>query len=85
MESEGSRQPSPDKSTIRVEAVASEMTADGRVRLRLEDGGERFLPPPNEMSEFLRPGLRVVLYYAPNGELLGWFLPDYEVGQDLRQ
>jgi hypothetical protein len=70
---------------VTVNAVALGATADGFVRLGLDDGSERQLSVPEEMSELLRPGERVVLYDDPNGELLGWYLPEHDVGQDLRQ
>jgi hypothetical protein len=86
MESEGPRQrPLPDTDTVTVDAIAIGTTADGRMRLRLEDDSERQVSAPEEMSELLRPGLRVVLYYRPSGELLGWYLPEHNVGLDLRR
>jgi hypothetical protein len=87
VEGEEPRQrPQLDEGTITVDAVVVETTADRRVRARFEDGSEQQLPAPapEEMSEHLAPGVRVVLYHGPNGELLGWYLPDHEVGQDLR-
>jgi hypothetical protein len=76
--------PPPDDGTVAVDAVVIEITADRRVRLRLENGSEEQLSAPEEMSELLRPGLQAVLYYGPNGELLGWYFPEHQVGHDLR-
>jgi hypothetical protein len=86
LEGKGPRQrPPPDHDTVTVDAVVIETTADRGVRLRLENGSEeQQLSAPEELSEFLRPGLRVVLYHGPSGELLGWYLPEHEVGRDLR-
>lgn len=78
------RRPLPDRDTVTVDAVAIETPVDGRVRIRLGDGSERQLSAPEEISELLRPGLRVVLYHGPNSELLGWYLPEHNVGLDLR-
>lgn len=78
------QRPPPDKGTVTVDALVSGTTADRRVRVRLEDGSERQLPACENMSELVRPGQRVVLYYGPGGELLGWYLPEDEVGYDLR-
>ena len=69
---------------VTVDAVVIETSADGGVRLRLEDASEQQLSAPEEMSQLLRPGLRVVLYHSPNGDLLGWYLPEHGVGNDLR-
>jgi hypothetical protein len=76
--------PPPDEGAVTVDAVVIETTADRRMLLRLENGSEEQLSAPEEMSELLRPGLRVVLYHDPNGELLGWYVPEHEVGYDLR-
>jgi hypothetical protein len=69
---------------VTVDAVAIETSADGSVLLRLEDGSEQELSAPEEMFDLLRPGLRVVLYHGPGGELHGWYLPEHKVGLDLR-
>jgi hypothetical protein len=79
-----SERPSPDKGSVTIDAVVIEATADRRMLLRLENGSEEHRSPPEEMSELFRPGLRVVLYHSPNGDLLGWYLPEHEVGNDLR-
>jgi hypothetical protein len=85
LESEGPRQrPQSDKGTVTVDAVVIETITDRRVLLRLENGSKELLSVPAEMSELFRPGLRVVLYHSPNGDLLGWYLPEHEVGNDLR-
>jgi hypothetical protein len=86
MESEEPRQrPLPDEDAdSKVEAVVVETSADARALLRLEDGSEQQLSAPEEMSELLRPGLRVILYHGPDDELLGWYLPEHEIGLDLR-
>jgi hypothetical protein len=85
MESGGPFARPTGEGTVTVNAVALGATVDGLMRLGLEDGSERQLSVPDEMSEHLRPGERVVLYDDPNGELLGWYLPEHGVGQDLRQ
>ena len=66
------------------DAVAIETTAEGSVRLRLEDGSEEQLSVPAEMSGLLWPGRRVVIYRGPGGGLLGFFIPELRIGQDLR-
>jgi hypothetical protein len=76
--------PPPDDGIVMADAVVIETTADGRVRLRLENGSEEELSPREEMFELLRPGLSVVLYQDPDGGLLGWYLPEHDVGHDLR-
>jgi hypothetical protein len=85
MENEGPGRPLPDEGTVTVEAVALETTADRHWRLSLEDGSEQQIPAPAELAELLRPGMRVLLYFSPNRELLGWYLPEHKVGQDLRR
>jgi hypothetical protein len=76
--------PLPDDDTVTVDAVAIETGADGRLLLRLEDGSEQELSAPEQMFELLRPGLQVILYQGPDGGLLGWYLPEHEIGLDLR-
>jgi hypothetical protein len=56
----------------------------GHVRVRLEDGSELELAVPEELSDLIRPGLRLVLYHGPGAALLGWYLPDRGIGIDLR-
>jgi hypothetical protein len=46
---------------------------------------EQQLLVSDELSGLLRPGLRVILYCGPNGELLGIFIPELMIGQDWRQ
>ena len=69
---------------IEARAVAVGPCIDGRVAIRLADGTEQQLPVPEELSAVLRPGMKVVLYHAARGELLGWCLTDERLGVDLR-
>jgi hypothetical protein len=75
---------SSDWSTTEVQAVAVGPCIDGLVAIRLADGSNNQLPVPEELTPFLRPEMRVLLYHGPRGELLGWCLPDRQVGVDLR-
>lgn len=85
METEGPGQPHlPDGGTVTVDAIVVETSANGRVRLRLDDGSEQELAAPEQIAELLRPEVQVVLYHGPAGELLGWYLPEHNVGWDLR-
>jgi hypothetical protein len=67
-----------------VEATVLGTGEGSRAQLRLADGSERELHVPEELSELFRPGQRVLLYHGAGGELLGWYLPDEQMGFDLR-
>lgn len=66
-----------------VEAVALGPCVAGRVALRLSDGGELQLSVPEPLCGFFHLRARVVLYHGPDRELLGWLLPDQQIGVDL--
>jgi hypothetical protein len=74
-----------EKSFIeRVPAVAVGPCVEEQVAIRLADGSEQQLSVPEELSAVIRRGMTVVLYHGSRGELLGWRLPDGQVGVDLR-
>jgi hypothetical protein len=69
---------------VEVQAVAVGPSIDGHVVIRLADGSEEKLSVPEELPVAIGKGTRVVLYRQRRGELLGWCLPDEQVGVDLR-
>jgi hypothetical protein len=76
--------PPPERHANGVEATVLGDCEGARAQLRLADGSERELPVPEEFSGLFRQGQRVLLYYGAGGELLGWYLPDEQMGLDLR-
>lgn len=73
-----------ERHTECVEATALGSWEGARARLRLADGSERELHVPEELSGLFRQGQRVLLYHGTGGELVGWYLPDEQMGLDLR-
>jgi hypothetical protein len=69
------------------DCVEGTVLADSKgasAQLRLADGSELELPVPEDLSKLFREGQRVLLYHDAGGELLGWYLPDEQMGLDLR-
>jgi hypothetical protein len=70
--------------TLVSEAVAMTAPVGGILVLRLADGGEGELEVPAHLCHLIRPGISLILYHDPGGELLGWYVPDRGIGLDLR-
>lgn len=67
-----------------LEAVAIGPCAGTRAAVRLADGTEREITVPISLSDLICAGMRVILYCEAGGELVGWSLPERQVGHDLR-
>jgi DNA-binding CsgD family transcriptional regulator len=53
--------------------------------LKLRDGREMELPLPDSVSEHAVAGSDAIVYFDPSERAVGWYLPDEELGVDLRQ
>lgn len=58
---------------------------EGIADVRTEQGGELQVPLPQDLVEAVEAGGRVVLYFGPASQLLGWYAPEGHVGLDLRR
>jgi hypothetical protein len=73
-----------DDETLVSEAVAMTAPVAGILMLRFPDGDETELRVPDHLCHLIRPGISLILYHDPGGELLGWYVPDRGIGLDLR-
>jgi hypothetical protein len=56
---------------------------EGRMTARLDDrAGEMRLPIPQGFPEF-EPGAEIMVYTTLKGDLLGWHLPEHNIGADV--
>ncbi len=66
-------------------ATVSAVRRSDALVLRLEDGRELELPLPDQIRERVEVGAAAIVYFDRLDRPLGWYLPDDELGVDLRR
>jgi DNA-binding CsgD family transcriptional regulator len=67
-----------------VNATVSGVAHDDEVALRLQDGSDLDVPMPESLVEHVAVGDPAIVYFDPGDRAVGWYLPDDEMGVDLR-
>src|SRR4051812_20895773 len=67
-----------------INATVSGLAHDDEVALRLQDGRDLDLPMPESMSDRADVGSQAIVYFDPSERAIGWYLPEDELGVDLR-
>jgi DNA-binding CsgD family transcriptional regulator len=66
-------------------ATVADLGSDNDMLLRLHDGRELEVPLPDDLGDRVEVGASAIVYFDHADREIGWFLPDEEVGVDLRQ
>jgi DNA-binding CsgD family transcriptional regulator len=67
-----------------VKATVAAVAQDEEVALKLQDGRALELPLPEDLSDHVDVGSSAIVYFDPCDRAVGWYLPDDELGVDLR-
>jgi hypothetical protein len=66
-----------------LKATVSALRRDELV-LSLQDGRDLGLPLPKQIRDRVNVGASVIVYFDHLDRAIGWYLPDEELGVDLR-
>lgn len=79
----------PDRDQIgaasAVTATVLEVRPKGEAVLRLKDGRDLEVPVMQDIRDCVIVGAPIITYFDQRERVVGWYLPDEEVGVDLRQ
>jgi DNA-binding CsgD family transcriptional regulator len=67
-----------------VRAKVSGAPKDDRVRLTFQDGQSLEVPLLDPVPNYLEIGIPVIVYFDRHDRAVGWYLPDVELGVDMR-
>ena len=67
-----------------IKATVAGLPQDDEVALKLQDGRDLDLPLPEDLSDHVDVGSSAIVYFDPCDRAVGWYLPDDELGVDLR-
>jgi len=67
-----------------INATVARLAHEDEVALKLQDGRDLDLPMPEGLSEHVDVGSPAIVYFDPGDRAVGWYLPDDELGVDLR-
>ena len=67
-----------------INATVADVSQDDEVALKLQDGRDLDLPLPENLSDYVDVGTDAIVYFDPCDRAVGWYLPDDELGVDLR-
>jgi DNA-binding CsgD family transcriptional regulator len=67
-----------------IKATVSTLRRDAGLVLRLEDGRDLQVPLPEQIGDRVRVGASAIVYFDQLERPIGWYLPDQELGVDLR-
>ncbi len=56
-----------------------------QVLLTLDDGDEVMAPLCGALADLAEPGAEVLVYLDEHRRLVGWYLPRFQIGVDLRE
>ena len=65
-------------------AAVSELLRNDRLLLRLQDGQDLEVPLVEQIRGRVDVGSDVIVYFDQHNRAVGWYLPDEEIGLDLR-
>jgi hypothetical protein len=65
-------------------ATVSSLRRDGGLVLTLQGGRELEVPLPEQIRDRVDVGASVITYFDHLDHAIGWYLPDQELGVDLR-
>jgi hypothetical protein len=67
-----------------VRAKVSDRPEGDRVRLTLQDGQSLEVPLLDPVSSYLDVGVPAIVYFDRHDRAVGWYLPEVELGVDMR-
>jgi DNA-binding CsgD family transcriptional regulator len=65
-------------------AKVADISKDDRVGLRMQDGQSLEVPLLDPVSKYLEIGLPAIVYFDGHERAVGWYLPEVELGVDMR-
>ena len=68
-----------------VTATVEEVKPNGEAVLRLQDGRDLEVPVIDQIRDRVEVGAAIIAYFDQRERVVGWYLPDEELGVDLRQ
>jgi DNA-binding CsgD family transcriptional regulator len=70
--------------TSAMKATVSALPRDDALLLRLQDGRDLEVPLLEQLRERVDVGASAIVYFNQHERTIGWYLPDEEIGVDLR-
>jgi DNA-binding CsgD family transcriptional regulator len=71
--------------TSAVNATVAGMNGKAALVLRLQDDRELEVPVVEQIRDRVGVGAAAIAYFDPHDRVVGWYLPDMELGVDLRE
>ena len=68
-----------------VTATVEAVKPNGEAVLRLQDGRDLEVPVIDQIRDRVEVGAAIIAYFDQRERVVGWYLPDEELGVDLRQ
>jgi DNA-binding CsgD family transcriptional regulator len=65
-------------------ATVADLRRKDRLMLRLQDGRDLEVPLLEQVRDGAQVGATAIVYYDERSRIVGWYLPDQELGVDLR-